>query len=167
MNELYLSTAPVFIKALSGLENCLDKAVAHGLDEKALLEDRLAPDMFPLVKQVQIACDNAKGVMARLAGIENPKHEDTETTIAELKARIAKTIEFVKSVPESAFAEAHDRKIELQYYPGKYMIGAEYVRDYALQNFFFHVVIAYGLIRKNGVPIGKSDYIFGMPLRDL
>lgn len=167
MNELYPSTVPVFIKALNGLATCLDKAVAHGIDEKQLLEDRLAPDMFPLVRQVQIACDNAKGVTARLSGVENPKHEDIEATIVELKARIAKTIEFMQSVPESAFAEAHDRKVELAYYPGKYMLGAEYVREYAIPNFFFHVAIAYGLIRKNGAPIGKSDYIFGMPLRDL
>lgn len=167
MNDMYTYSVPVFIKLLKGLDNCLDKAAAHGVDETMLLNDRLAPDMLPFVKQVQIACDHAKGLASRLTGIENPSHPDDEKSITELKARIAKTITFLESVPESAFEGSHDRKIELKREPGKYLIGFDYLREYAMPNFFFHVVTAYGLIRKNGVPVGKGDYIFGLPLRDL
>ena len=171
MNDIYTYTVPVFVKALGGLKNVLTKAEAFAkeksMDEGMFLADRLAPDMFPLSKQVQVACDNAKGATARLAGVEAPKFDDTEQSFAELQARIDKTIEFVQSVPEAAFADAASRKIVLPYVPDKYMTGCDYAREYALPNFFFHAVTAYGIIRKNGVPIGKVDYSNGVTFRDL
>lgn len=170
MNDIYTYTVPLFIKLLGGLKNVLLKgqsfAVEHGVQEADLLNDRLAPDMFPLLKQVQVACDNAKGAVARLAGVEAPKHENTEQTFEELLARIDNTIEFVKSVPESAFAGAAERKITLPYFENKYFTGFDYAREYAIPNFIFHVVTAYSIVRKNGVQIGKADFINGLPLQD-
>lgn len=169
MHELYTFTVPVFIKTLGGLKNVLGKAQAHladtAGDEATLLADRLAPDMFPLVKQVQVACDNAKGATARLAGVEAPKYEDTEQTINELIARINKTVDFVQSVSEASFKDAAARKVTLPYFPDKYMTGFDYAREYAIPNFFFHVVTAYGIVRKNDVAIGKADYTNGLPLQ--
>jgi hypothetical protein len=156
---------------LGGLRIVLEKAQTHirekGVSEAELLASALAPDMYPLSRQVQIACDNAKGATARLASMEVPKKEDTEKTFDELFARIDWTVSFVQSVPESAFEGAEDRKVTLPYFKGKYMSGFDYAREYAVPNFLFHVVTAYGLIRKAGVPIGKADYMNGYPLRDL
>lgn len=167
MNQYYTFSVPLFTKVLKALDGVLTKAAASGKDETTLVNAQLAPDMFPLKKQVQIACDNAKGVSARLAGVEIPSHADTEETIAELQVRIAKTIEFISSIPESAFEGAAERQITLPYFPGKYMTGAEYLEQYALGNFYFHVTTAYGIIRNQGVEIGKADFTGGMPLRDL
>ena len=167
MDNMYTYTVPVYIKMLGGLKTVLRKAKEHGVDETALLNDRLAPDMFPFVKQVQITCDQAKGAAARLAGIEVPKFDDNETTLDELQARIDKTIDFLKTVSEDSFADAADRKITITYFPGKYMSGFDYAREYAIPNFYFHLVIAYGLVRKNGVQIGKADYTQGLPFKDL
>ncbi|HVZ75789.1 MAG TPA: DUF1993 domain-containing protein [Candidatus Paceibacterota bacterium] len=163
MQSLYDFIVPVFIKSLGGLKTVLAKAKSHGLDEAALLADRLAPDMFPFVKQVQTACDHAKGATARLAGIEPPKMEDTESTVDELLARIDKTIAFVESVSKESFEGAPERRVTLPYWKEKSMPGLDYARYYALPNFFFHVTIAYGLVRKNDVAIGKADYINGLP----
>jgi hypothetical protein len=123
--------------------------------------------MFPLVRQVQIATDNAKGAIARLSGTENPKFEDTETSINELLERIDRAIAFIKSVPEDAFEGAEERRIELPYFKGKYFLGFDYLREYALPNFFFHVVTAYGILRKNGISIGKADYINNATMYDI
>lgn len=166
MTELYTFTVPVFTKMLGGLKNVIQKAEAAGKTE--ILQDRLAPDMFAFVKQVQVATDNAKGAAARLAGIEIPKYEDTEQTFAELVARIDKTLAFLATVSEDSFAHAATVKVQLPYFPGKFMTGFDYAREYAIPNFFFHVAMAYALVRKNGVPIGKADYINGMPaLQDI
>ena len=167
MDSIYEFTVPVFIKMLNGLKAVLKKAREHGLDEKTLLEDRLAPDMFPLAKQVQVATDNAKGVVGRLTKVEAPKFEDTETTLAELDARIDKTIAFLQTVKEEDFADAPKAQVTLPWFPGKFMTGYDYAREYAIPNFFFHVATAYAIIRKNGVAIGKADYINGVPLQDL
>lgn len=171
MNDIYTYTVPIFIKSLGGLKNVLTKAQVYakekGIDEETFLADRLAPDMFPLVKQVQNACDHAKGATARLSGIEVPKFEDTEKTFDELLARIDKTTAFVQSVPESGFKDAATRQITFAYMPGKYLSGFDYVREYALPNFFFHVVTAYDLVRKNGVAVGKSDYLNSPNFKDV
>jgi hypothetical protein len=171
MNDIYTYTVPLFIKSLGGLKTVLTKAEAHakeaGINEADFLADRLAPDMFPLSQQVQIACDNAKGATARLAGVEAPKFEDNEKTFAELQSRIDKTIEFMNSVSETSFEGAATRQIVLPYVPGKYMTGFDYVREYVLPNFFFHVVTAYALVRKNGTPIGKMDYANNPTFRDI
>lgn len=171
MHTTYRLTVPLFTKMLGGLRAVLGKAAAFaqekGMDEAAFLDDRLAPDMFPLKRQVQVACDNAKGAVARLTGKENPAMEDTEASFAELIARIDKTVAFVNSVSEGDFAGAEERKVILPFFKGKYFTGADYLLQYALPNFFFHVTVAYALIRKNGVPIGKADFINGTSLRDL
>lgn len=167
MHSIYTFTVPIFIKHLEGLKHCIEKTIEHGVDEKALLGDSLAPDMFPFTRQVQIACDNAKGATARLAGVDIPPFPDTEATFSELMKRIDTTLEFVKSVPEASFHDGEDRQVTLPYFPGKYMTGFDYAREYALPNFFFHVTVAYGLMRKAGVPLGKADYMNGLPLRDV
>lgn len=168
MDSIYEFTIPVFIKMLGGLKGVLKKAGEHAeLNETTLLNDRLAADMFPLVKQVQVATDNAKGAAARLSGTEAPKFEDTETTLAELDARIDKTIEYLKTFNKESFANAANVQVTLSYFPGKFMNGFDYAREYAIPNFFFHTATAYAIIRKNGVGIGKADYINGLPLQDL
>jgi len=171
VNDIYAFTVPVFVKHLGGLRSVLVKAQAcakeKGTNETELLGSALAPDMYPLSRQVQIACENAKGATARLAGMEVPKKEDSEKTIDELLARIDWTVGFVESIPESAFSDAAERKVVLPYFKGKYMTGFDYAREYAVPNFLFHVVTAYGLVRKAGVPVGKADYMNGYPFRDL
>ncbi len=170
MNELYQFTVPTFQKTLTALNAILAKAQQHvtekNLDEAMLLDARLAPDMFPLMKQIQIACDNAKGAVARLSGNEVPSHPDEEKTLTELRARIAKTLEYIATIPESAFADAETRHITLPYFPGKFLTGLDYAREYVLPNFFFHTVTAYALLRKEGVTIGKIDYLGGLPLQE-
>lgn len=171
MNDIYTYTVPLFIKILGGLKNVLTKAkedVAAGkLDEQKLMEDRLAPDMFPFPKQVQVATDQAKGLVGRLTNMEAPKFEDNETTLDELIARIDKTIAFLSTVTEDSFANAKDATIELPYFPNKKMDGFGYAREYVIPNFFFHVSMAYALVRKNDVAIGKGDFINGLPLTDV
>ena len=160
--ELYDLTVPVFTRALKALSDLLDKAVAHageaGAD--ALLSSRLAGDMHPLSKQVQIACDGPKLCVARLSGIEAPVNEDTETTIPELKARIAATLDYIASVPREAIDGQEDRDVVLKFPGGEWPFkGQGYVTGFALPNFFFHVTTAYGLLRQAGVPIGKRDVL--------
>ena len=160
--ELYDLTVPVFTRALTALSALLDKAVEHageaGAD--ALLASRLAPDMHPLSKQVQIACDSAKLCIARLSGLEAPVHEDTETTIPELKARIAATLDYIGSAPRAAIDGQEDREVVLKFPGGEWPFkGQGYVIGFALPNFFFHVSTAYGLLRQAGVPIGKRDFL--------
>lgn len=168
MNLAYQFTLPVFVRMLNAFDGILAKTIVwaqeQGISEKEVLEMRLAPDMFPFVKQVQVACDNAKGAAARLSGIDAPQHEDTETSLAALRERIAKTIVFVESVPESAFEQALEKKITLPYFPGMYMEGLDYARGYAIGNFFFHLVTAYDLLRMKGLPIGKQDYFGGLDM---
>jgi hypothetical protein len=167
MSTVYEFSVPVFVKALTGLKTVLVKAKDHGINDEELLSDALAPDMFPFVRQVQIACDNAKGAVSRLAGVEIPSFPDTETTIAELVTRIETTIAYVESIAAEQFVGAEERSITLPYFPGVYMTGYDYLREYAIPNFFFHVTTAYAIIRKNGVSIGKSDYMHALPLKPL
>lgn len=162
---MYEFSVPVLVKSLGGLKNILEKAQAAGVDEAALMADALAPDMFPFARQVQIACDNAKGAVARLSGQEIPVYEDAETTIAELIARVEKTLAYVQGFTEADFAGAEERRVTLPYFPGTYMTGYDYLREYVIPNFFFHVTTSYALIRKHGVTIGKGDYLNGLPLK--
>jgi uncharacterized protein len=142
----------------------LDKGIAHAeakkFDPLVLAGSRLAPDMLPLIKQVQITSDTAKFGVARLAGVEAPKFEDNEKTIDELKARIKKTIDFVQSVSASAFEGGEDRDIKIQL-PNRTleMKGLTYLRGWLLPNFFFHVSMTYAILRHNGVDIGKRDFL--------
>jgi uncharacterized protein len=167
MTHLYHYSVPVFGKALRGLIICIEKTEAHGIPESDMLATAFASDMFPFVRQVHIASDNAKGAVARITGIENPAFSDTETTYAGLKERIEKTLTFIESVPESAFEGQDERQVTLPYFPGKYMTATDYLRAYVLPNFFFHVTTAYDLMRSKGVPIGKTDFLNGLPLRAL
>lgn len=160
--ELYDLTVPVFTRALKALSGLLDKAVAHAGEAgaEAMLSNRLIEDMHPLSKQVQIACDSAKLCTARLSGIEGPVNDDTETTVAELKARIASTLEFIGSVPREAIDGQEDREVVLKFPGGEWPFkGQAYVIGFALPNFFFHLTTAYGLLRQAGVPIGKRDFL--------
>lgn len=171
MNPLYQFTLPIFTKSLKALDQLIAKIETQladkNIEESVLMEARLAPDMFPFKKQVQVVCDNAKGAAARLAGTEIPSHPDTEATLEELRARIAKTLNFLATIDESSFADAADRQTTLPYFPGKYMTGFDYAREYALPNFFFHLTTAYAILRKEGFEIGKADYMGGLPLKDV
>jgi hypothetical protein len=162
--SLYDVTVPVLSRALTNLSQQLKKASAHAeqkkFDAKALVESRLIADMLPLSAQVQIACDNAKGCVARLAGIEPPKHEDNEKTLAELQARIAKTLDFIGAVRPEQFAGAETREVVLKFPQLTLQFnGLDYVTKFVVPNFFFHVTMAYGIMRKNGVELGKGDYL--------
>jgi hypothetical protein len=152
-------------KMLRNLDGCLDKAAASELDERALLASQLAPDMFPLVRQVQVACDTAKFAAARTAGKDAPSHTDEEQTIAELRRRVADVARYLDGFSAADFAGAEERRVSLPRWEGKSMSAREYFVEHGLPNFFFHVTTAYALLRKAGVQVGKRDYLGQMPLR--
>jgi hypothetical protein len=162
--SMYDFSIPVLTRGLTNLSALLDKAGAHAetkkFDSVVLAQSRLFPDMHPLVRQVQIACDTAKGAAARLAGIEVPKHEDNEVTFADLKARIAKTVDFLKTVTPAQLNDAETRNIEIKFPNGSWKFtGLKYLTDFALPNLYFHESIVYALLRKNGVDVGKMDFL--------
>lgn len=162
---IYQSAVPVFKQMLGGLADVLAKAEAHAearkIEPPALLHARLFPDMFALVRQVQVACDFASGVGARLAGVEVPAYDATEQSFADCQARIAKTLAFIGGLDAEAFAAAAEREIVIR--PGtpkeRRFSGQAYLLSYGLPQFFFHVATAYGILRHNGVEIGKKDYM--------
>jgi hypothetical protein len=162
--SMYQASAPRFVNILTNLSAILDKAQAHvearKIDPAALTSYRLFPDMLPMTRQVQIACDGAKAAVARLAGVDIPKHEDTEQTLAELKARIAKTIEFVRSIKPAQLDGTEDKDITITV-GGKdtTLKGMQFLLGRALPNFYFHVTTTYNILRHNGVEIGKRDYL--------
>ena len=162
--SLYHASVPVFHQMLGGLSAVMDKAAAHAeakkIDPAALTGARLYPDMFPFTRQVMIATDHAKGSSARLAGVEVPKFEDTETTFAELKARIQKTLDFIATLKPAQFegAETRDVTIPLRSEPTTFK-GRAYLFHFALPNFYFHATTAYDILRHNGVELGKPDFI--------
>jgi hypothetical protein len=162
--SMYQASAPRFANILKNLSAILDKAQAHcdakKIDPQALLQARLYPDMFPLVRQVQIACDTAKGAVARLAGVDIPKHEDTEQTFSDLKARIAKTLDFVESSSAQRIEGSEDKEVVLKMREREVKFnGMQYLLGHAYPNFYFHVTTAYAILRHNGVEIGKRDFI--------
>jgi hypothetical protein len=161
---MYAASVPVFKQILTSLAAILEKAEAHAtakkIDPNALLQARLFPDMFPLVRQVQLATDFAKGAGARLAGQEVPKYEDSEQTFGELQARIAKTVAFLDTLRASDFEGAEERQIVITNPSGtREFKGQPYLVHYALAHFFFHATTAYDLLRHNGVDVGKKDFI--------
>jgi len=164
--SLYDASIPAYLHMLRNLAALLAKAEAHaastGADPAAFLEARLAPDMHPLTRQVQMASDAAKGGAARLAGVAPPSMPDTETTWAEVKDRIAKTIAFVESIKPEQVNGDETRTVELPV-PGRTLTftAKDFLFQFSLPNFFFHVVTAYGLLRSQGVPLGKMDYLAG------
>jgi uncharacterized protein len=162
--SLYDVSIPIFTLSLNNLSAILDKAESHGeakkVDPKVIPQARLIVDMLPLTSQVQIACDTAKGAAARLAGVPVPKHEDTEATLAELKTRVAKTLDFIKTIKPEQLQGAETREIVLQLPQATLKFnGLNYLTNFALPNFFFHVTMAYALLRKNGVDLGKRDFL--------
>ena len=155
---------PVFVRSLSSLAQWLLKAEAHAeakkFDADVLLATRLAPDMLPFTKQIQIACDSAKFCVARLAGIEAPVFEDKETTMAELKERIARTLAFVQSVAPERIDGSDDKDITVPRRDGPLLMkGEAYLNHFALPNLYFHLTTAYALLRHNGVELGKGDFL--------
>jgi len=161
---MYDVSIPIFTLSLTNLSAILDKAASHQeskkVDPKVIPQARLIVDMLPLSAQIQIACDTAKGAAARLAGVEPPKHEDTEATLAELKARVAKTLDFIKTIKPEQFQGAETRDIVLKFPQTTLKFtGINYLTNFVLPNFFFHVTTAYALLRKNGVDLGKRDFL--------
>lgn len=167
--SLYDVTVPMFVKSLTQVSAWVDKtklfAQEKKIEEHVMLQSRLTLDQFSFVRQVQIACDNAKGCVARLAGITAPVMEDTEATFAELQERIAKTIAFLETITPEQLQEGAERKVELPYFPGKHMVGIEYLTSYALRNFLFHITTAYSILRHHGVILGKQDFMGELPLK--
>jgi len=157
-----------FSKMLTGLEQQLTKAEAFAnerkFDANTLLQARLAPDQFPLVQQVQVACDNVKLAAARLAQKTAPKHADNETSIAELRARIASTQAFLETLQPEDFAGAEAVEVRFPWLPGMHLFGPAYFLEFAVPNIYFHLTTAYAILRHNGVPLGKQDYIVSMPV---
>lgn len=175
--NLYTVTVPPMMKALKALDGILSKVEHHakskqlewhpaGLQESALLDSRLISDQFPFVRQVQVACDNAKNGVARLAEVEAPKCEDNEKTVHELKARVEKTLAFLKSIKPEQVIGKEGVKVVLPYWGGKHMTGIDYTNNYLIPNFYFHMATAYSILRKNGVDVGKNDFMGELPLKD-
>jgi hypothetical protein len=162
--SMYSASAPVFKQILNSLSAIIDKAEAHATEKKiepaALLQARLFPDMFPFTRQVQVAADFAKGAAARLAGVDVPKYEDDEQTFADLKARIAKTVAFIDSLPQDGIEASAQRDITTgSGEKAKQWKGQVYLMHYALPHFYFHATTAYNILRHNGVEVGKKDFI--------
>ncbi len=164
------ASLPVFEIGLNALAALLEKleayAVARKVDPAVLLNARLFPDMFAFARQVQIVCDQAKNGGARLAGIEPPRHEDSEKTVGELRARIAATVAFLKTLDAGQINASADRDITFPLGPDHkgHMRGADYLNHFVLPNFYFHLATAYGILRHNGVEIGKRDFLGAIPM---
>lgn len=164
-HPMHTTSVPVFKQILNSLDAILSKAEEHAnakkIDTSVFLQARLAPDMFPLIRQVQIAADFAKGVSARLAGVEVPEFEDTEVSFSELRARLAKTLAFIDGLDASLFDGSETREIVLR--PGtpkeKKLSGSAYLLGYGLPQFFFHATTTYAILRHNGVELGKRDFM--------
>ena len=157
-------------QTLKHLETCLDKAEQHAAAKKfdvgVLMASRLAPDMKDFIYQVQSACDYVKAGAAWLSGQTPPKHEDNEQTIDELRARIRKTVAFAESVKEAQYAGASERKVKLSWAPGKIIGGEDYLLQMTIPNTFFHIAMAYAILRHNGVDVGKMDFLGPINLVD-
>ena len=163
---------PVFEIGLNALSAVLDKAAAYAtakkVDPAVLLGWRLAPDMFALARQVQVACDQAKNGAARLAGAEPPKFEDTETSLDQLKDRIAKTVTYIKTLDAKAIDASPDREITFPLGPNKgQMKGSDFLDPFVLPNFYFHLTAAYAIVRHCGVELRKRDFLGAIPIKRL
>ena len=161
---------PAFLRGLGALAGILDKAEQHaadkGFDPAVLVQARLAPDMYPLARQVQIVSDTAKGAVARLAAMEAPSFEDSETTLAALEDRVTRTAAFIRSVTPEAIDGSEARPIEIKARTRTMsFVGQDYLLGFALPNFYFHLTTAYAILRHNGVAIGKMDYLGAGPTR--
>ena len=162
--SMYQASVPRFVNILGNLSNILDKAQAHveakKINEATLPNYRLFPDMLPMTSQVQIACDTAKGAVARLAGMEIPVYEDNEQTLADLKARIAKAIAFIQTITPRQIDGTEDKEIVIKRGDKETRYkGMQFLLGHAVPNFYFHVTTAYDILRHNGIEIGKRDYL--------
>lgn len=163
--SMHSTSVPIFVRLLGNMLAWLDKAEAHAkarrFDPDSFLQLRLAPDMHPFPRQIQIASDAVKGCLARLSGSEPPKWPDDEKSLDELRARIRKTIDYAKSLPAAKFDGAETRKVVLPVGPERTLefTGEDFLRGFALPNFFFHVTMTYALLRQAGVELGKMDYL--------
>ena len=162
--SMYQASIPYFVRMLGNLSKILEKASAYAeakkIEPSVLINARLAPDMFPLSRQIQIATDGVKGCAARLAGIEVPNYPDTESTLPELQARIAKTISFLQSVTAAQIDGSEERKITLKIRDKEiHFLGVPYLFGFVIPNFYFHMTAAYAILRHNGLDIGKMDFI--------
>ena len=170
MSYVYDLTVPYVSKYLQNLERWIDKtqelAAAKKFDANTLLTARLAPDQFPLVRQIQTVCDNAKFLCFRGAGKDPPAHPDTEQTWDELRTRIRSVRELVAGFKPSDFDGIENRSVTLPWVPGKTLAAKDYVFEFALANFYFHLVTTYAILRHNGVGIGKQDFMGSLPFRD-
>ncbi len=166
---LYQITVPQLTKMLHNLDHILDlgaqQAEAKKFDVEVLLNSRLAPDQFNLIRQIQIVTDTAKLGVSRLTGKEAPTHDDSEKTLPELKTRIKQVLTFLGTVQEKDFKGAEEKKISQPRWEGKYLTGEEYTNHHLLPNFYFHITTAYAILRHNGVPVGKKDYLGEMPYK--
>jgi uncharacterized protein len=167
---MYYKVISQCTQSLKNLEVFLDKAeqyaAAKKFDVSVLMTTRLAPDMQPLIYQVQSACDYLKAGAARLSGQTPPKHEDTEKTISELRARIRKTVIFAESVKEEQYEGASDRKVNVSWAPGKVIAGEDYLLEITIPNLYFHIAMAYAILRNNGIDVGKMDFLGSIDLVD-
>jgi hypothetical protein len=152
--------SPVFVRGLNALSGLIDKAIASGQDEAELMEARLAPDMLPFAAQIRMSTFGPRAAVARLVGVEWPKTDDSEATLAELKETIAMSIAFIESIEDAAFEGADDRRVEIRF-PGVELDfnGAGYLTSFAIPNFYFHVSMAYAILRHRGIELGKRDYL--------
>jgi hypothetical protein len=162
--SMYEASIPLFLHTLENLKSILQKGAAHAeakkFDANNLVNSRLAPDMFNLARQIQIASDAAKGAAARLSGLEAPKFEDNEATFPELVARVEKTIDYLRGFQAAQFEGAEERTISITIPRGVLSFsGLQFLRHWAVPNFYFHVTTAYNLLRHNGVDIGKADFL--------
>ena len=165
--SMYQASVTVFIRSLTALSAILDKAAAdaetRGIDPAVLVGARLAPDMFALARQVQIAADTARNAASLLAGVEAPSHPDVETTVPELKARIATVLDYLKGFKPEQFEGADTRTVVMKMRAGDMTFaGADYLLGFALPNLYFHSATAYGILRHNGVAVGKRDFLGGL-----
>jgi uncharacterized protein len=161
---MHSASVPVFVRMLTNLGQWLDKAEAHAAAKKfetgVFLASRLAPDMLPFTSQIQIACDGAKLAVARLSGVDAPKFEDNETSFAELRERVRKTLDFVQSVPASKIEGTEDKDVTIPRRAGPVTLKGEiYLKHFVLPNFYFHMTTTYALLRHNGVELGKNDFL--------
>ncbi len=167
---MYEITVPQFTKMLQNLSAILNKGAKYAetkkFDVEVLLNSRLAPDQFNLIRQVQIACDSAKLCAARLTAKEAPIHDDKEKTLPELLGRIQETISYLHTLTAEDFKGAEERRISQPRWEGKYLLGHEFVTQHAIPNIYFHITTAYAILRHNGVEIGKKDYLGEMPYKN-
>lgn len=166
--NLYDATVPIFTKFLNNLDAWLEKASAYAaerkFDREVFVELRLAPDQYPLRRQVQAACDQAKFTVAKLTGKEPPSHPDEEKTLEDLRGRVRLVVDYLTSYTHDDFVGAEERRCAHTWMGGKGMRGGDYLDHFALPNFHFHLTTAYSILRSNGVPLGKTDFIGSLPL---